>query len=254
MKTKLALVVLAMVFCACQGEAVTIYVDCDNEGGTEDGTSWATAWGTISEGADHLKQANLVDQGGHTVMVATGTYAETVSLYTNAHGGVAGKTNTFLAAGDVIIDGGSYVFYFLGESGNPCNYVTIDGFGLYDGSTIVQIGAYAGQITIRNCRIYHMAGAYYGVAITANGGPVLIENCVIWDTRSNGINCDTSGEDIMVKNCIIGNCGRNAVSETDAAAGNILVSNCCFWACEAGIYYDYDNELGKRNLWSSVIR
>jgi hypothetical protein len=119
------LIYLAMLFVFQSASAAVWYVDKDNTSGTEDGTSWATAYPTIQPAID----AASADGGGE-VWVAEGAYDETrVSPF---HEPVVDTGSLVLKSG-VDLYGG---FIGLGAEGNETareerdwesNLTTIDG-------------------------------------------------------------------------------------------------------------------------------
>lgn len=80
-----------------------IYVDARNKGGTEDGQSPATAWGSI---AAALQDPRFQNSSGSTIVVAAGVYFEQVDV-TGKMSGIPGAFNTIRAAdgAQVVVDG-----------------------------------------------------------------------------------------------------------------------------------------------------
>lgn len=194
--------------------AVTIYVNTNNTAGPWDGLTPATAWTNIAQGLTHLAATNAVVQGGHTVNIATGNYAY-VTL-TSAHAGTNGAYNTFLASGEVAINGAaSYNCFELGASN-----AIIDGFRLTNG--LAGIYEAANNWIVRNCRIHNNRGNGVSCNWGSNGQ---VTNCNIYGNWNSGISLDSSS--LKVKDCIITDNPRAGIYGY-LTYGSQIANNCIY--------------------------
>ena len=152
-----------------------LYVDVDNASGTEDGTSWATAYTTIGA-------AMTASNSGDQIWVAEGTYAELVTMKANVdlYGGFSGPGATFAdrdpATYPTVIDGDNVRQCAVGAEN-----ARLDGFTLYDGNSASNGGGMRNinvSNTIANCVFLSCHSATWGGAVTTGGaGPVVFEDC-----------------------------------------------------------------------------
>ena len=181
-----------------------IYVDQANSG-TEDGSSWATAWNTLQEGLDFAALG-----GGNEIWVAAGTYSTTsqtsyFNMLTgvNIYGGFNGTetllsernwtANVTILSGDrdssnSATAGDSYhVVYF-----NNDDNVRLDGFTIrygyangatapdgYGGGICIQNGSTG--VTIANCIVEYCSSTYSGGGIyfDVTSGALTIQDCTV---------------------------------------------------------------------------
>lgn len=228
MKRLIALGLVLAVVSALQLPGATIYVDYRNTSGTTNGQSWATAWTTIQQGADDL--TNQVPTWGHTVLVATGTYAETVSLATN-HTGIAGATNAFVAVGDVLVTGsGDHGFHLLGiDAANRVDYIRIDGFH-FSVTTDNKYGIY--QRYSRYCVFENCVsrGGYGAIGIGYySSGESIIQNWTIYGNSRGLYWRGGSGNNVILNNCIIAGNGEYGIYNEYTGA-SLYASNNCIYA------------------------
>ncbi len=209
-----ALVSVATLFLGPTASAAVWYVDKDNASGTEDGTSWATAFTTIQPAIDAA-----YDDGGGEVWVVEGLYNEqrTSLLYdppidtgslvmkegVAIYGGFAGSEDSReqrdWEAHPTIIDG------TMARSGEPARHVVVgaddavlDGLAIAGGNAedpSVELGG--GLLSadtspeIRNCTFTNNC-AESGGAIACLGGATTVSNCRFTENsaqRGGAITC-----------------------------------------------------------------
>jgi parallel beta-helix repeat protein len=240
---------LAIALCWALGaQAATIYVDVSNAG-AEDGLTPATAWNTIEEGLNHLAATNAVVQGGHTVLVAAGTYTEPqitstkVPMITldSTHAGTGGAPNRLLASGAVTLDASLRRYGVLANSGP--SYFEIDGFGITGPYREGIFCNYAGRqdFKILNCDIY--ACGYGYPAVDLYNGTFEIVNCTIAFNGWHGIsvNQDQAGGLCVVSNSHV---AFNAFDGIFRNRGNLSVSYCNIYGNARAGYYDNVGDQG----------
>ncbi|PJA88411.1 MAG: hypothetical protein CO139_03255 [Candidatus Moranbacteria bacterium CG_4_9_14_3_um_filter_36_9] len=164
----------------------TIYVDDDNEGGTENGLAWATAYGTITEG---IADTRFKDSTGNTVLVKAGTYNEIVTL-TSVHAGESGAPNIIQAnPGDTpIVDAQDTrnQGFNVGFSGGSADYITIDGFEVKNATTYGNIFVYSSQnVTIKNNTVHDSGGA--GIYATVNSHNIIAQDNTVYNINNASV-------------------------------------------------------------------
>jgi len=147
------------------------YVDIDNDGGIENGTSWANAWGKLSD-IDWLAIDSSLSLDNVIIHISDGTYTEQILSI-----GATDPTHTLTIKraedvghiGHVIIDGNKNISacFFVGSNDN---YVI-------DGVDDPRPGE-GGTAWIK-CKSTTAYGIYSGAGITANN--VIIRNIEIYD-------------------------------------------------------------------------
>ena len=240
---------------AWQCSATVWYADLDNASGTEDGTSWETAFTTIQPAIDAA-----FESGGGQVWVAEGTYSEqrssliydppreTGSLLmreeVHLFGGFAGN-ETVRAQRDweahpAIIDGSVARF---GEAAlhviNGADMATLDGFTITGGNA-----SNGGGMRIWECSPRVQNCFFVDNKATGNnsmGGAIFMQN-----SEAEIIDCTFSGNSASrggavrssYGNPTIGNCTFRNNSATEysggAISGGATVSNCTFEGNEGG--------------------
>ncbi len=215
-------IVAGLLFCGLSalGQGVTIHVDAANTEGPWDGSE-ANPWQTIGDAVDHLAIVNDDVQGGHTVLVAAGSYDEH-PVFTSVHAGLADATNVLQAAGYVRLKELTL---------NGMSHMKLDGFNfnLAAASPFFTITGGARDVTIENClfsppssRIWidvrNLAGnrfvfrsctfrsPYEHAGIRHGGGVgqhITVEGCVFVSGLSGGIKLDRVGSELTLKNSIL---------------------------------------------------
>jgi hypothetical protein len=234
------LVGVVLVAAAGMARAVDIYVNKVNEGGTENGNTWPTAWGTIAEGLTDLA-GEAGD--GHTIHVAAGTYAEQLTIGAT-HSGAAGSPNMLtisngLAVGDVRIEMSVANNTTLLEI-NDCDYFTLDGLQFRQlnqyGNWALWILGGSQNVTVENCNLLSMGvgsayvvasskaaflnstmtGSYqYGGLHIAHPNSVSVTNCIFVNNSPYGLAAD-DGDATVGYCCFYGNAFRNCRNTSDA--------------------------------------
>ena len=165
-----------------------VYVDKDNDSGTEDGASWATAYISIQAGIDNALR---------DVWVAEGTYYESVTLrsvvriFGGFDGTETGRSQRDIQANSTIIDAST------ADVGAPADHVVfLDrvSFSAVDGITIT--GGYADGSAPG-----HSGG---GIYCTQSDNTNAIRNCLIrnnWASGGGGIYMVNSS--VAVEHCEI---------------------------------------------------
>jgi parallel beta-helix repeat protein len=206
----------------------------DANPGTADTPSGA--WRTIQKAANAMVP-------GDTVMVAGGTYYETI---VPSNGGNALDRITYKANGDVIIDGQntrSRAFNVQGKS-----YLTIDGFeftnhpdtGGYDATVYF---AESNFIEIRNC-IFHDTGRD-GIGLHAGSSDGRIENNLFYNIDDDGVTPLGSGNHTLINNTFY-SCGGWAI-EAAATSGNRYENNIIWDQIDdtgGSVTYSYNDYVG----------
>jgi len=204
---------LAVFVCANAFPAVW-YVDKDNVG-TENGTSWATAFNTIQEGIDAAYAA-----AGGEVWVAEGTYNESrTSIVHPAPNDV--NTGSVVLREGVDLYGG---FIGIGPGGNETDrsqrdwtthVTTIDGSTSRDGSRAYHVVVGAMGSTLDGIRVF--GGAATGpdtVGYTNKAGGGLYNNAIVMTIRNttlDGNDAYSGGgmynrlASVIVDRCILSN-------------------------------------------------
>lgn len=163
------------------------YVDVDNGSGTEDGTSWATAFTTIG---DAMTAANT----GDDIWVAEGSYHELVTMKANValYGGFSGPGSTLADR-----DPATYRTFIDGDDARACvvpaDGTRLDGFTLYNGNATDGGAMFINDvaITVANCQFLSCYAMYLGGAVIMHGdSPVVFEDCRFVD---NSASVDSGG-------------------------------------------------------------
>ncbi len=159
-----------------------------------DGTSWAKAFKTLSEGV-----AVLV--GGKTVNIASGVYDETITL-TTAHSGTAIKTTKFIAKiGDTVIVNGAGTNEALFVDGTE--YVYFEKISFSDTSDYgaeLRNGAY--RLTFESCTFSNNSndGVYSPESANAY---IIILNSTASNNGDNGL--EITGSNFIIDNTNLSN-------------------------------------------------
>ncbi len=196
----MGMIVAGLLVCAAPafGAGVTIHVDAANTEGPWDGSE-AHPWQTIVEAINHLATVNAASQGGHTVLVAAGTYSAGGLFTLNVnHAGLEGATNSFIAdgdMGDVRVGGG-----------------VNDIFDIVDSRHLAFNGFYFGDDGRRGFRL-------------RNGtSDVLIENIVFRSLANQYLTISaSSGNGTIVRQCLFMYPGRDAVSYSGGAGQHVVI-------------------------------
>ncbi|MCP4643386.1 MAG: right-handed parallel beta-helix repeat-containing protein, partial [bacterium] len=241
---------ILVALAAMSAHGAVWYVDVDNTG-TEDGTSWTTAFTTIQPAIDAAS-------AGDEVWVAEGVYtgtldpvvsvAKDISLFGSFAGSEADPSERALDTPSTTIDG---------ETARRCivvsGSVVIDGFLLTRGSPGLQ--ADVTSLTLRNSTC--TTNSYGGADIT--GGIVVIEDCLFEGNTTNGdgggvrignvtstlvrrcrfLSNDASGNggglqrqygDITIENCLFsGNTADSGGGVYTTHGDAMSIVNCTFW-------------------------
>lgn len=208
----------------------TIYVDWQNTSGTTNGEAWATAWSTISQAVDALAATNAAEgtNGGHLIVVAAGTYAESVNPLREEHSGTNGAPNVVRALDTVVVDPPGTTFAFQVDPANSANRVTditIDGFritGCYGGILVDRCE----RTTLANCTIYD-SQQYPGIEVQ-NYLDVSITNCLLHANAKCGIYMSGYTTTCTIRNSIITGNGDYGVRSHDKT-GTPYLYNCCVY-------------------------
>jgi pectin methylesterase-like acyl-CoA thioesterase len=219
--------------------ATPIYVNAARPDNSGDGTSWLTAKKTITAGI------SVVDVGG-TVIVAAGTYTETVIVnkanltLSGPNAGVNPNTGT-RGAEAVIAPTAAGSWPDVGAVSVRSNGVTIDGFEV-DGSGGSQngINVYgASDVTVKNNIVHGVSHTWDGIGILVwdwdsayTVDRATIENNEVYDTGRMGIFCmdyDTTNSkyDLTEGHVIRGNTVHDTWKKGDAwsdAGGAIQIN------------------------------
>jgi len=184
-------------------------------GGTGDGTSWASACGSIQNAIDS------VDIG--EVWVAAGTYAATVDPgvamrpYVGLYGGFAGaetaRDDRDWNANRTILDGADTYRCVTGASD-----ATLDGFTIQNGTSTRGGGMYnksCSGITISNCVFTENTATQYGGGLFSDAGSLVLNACSFYNNSGR-----TSALVLYQASATVSDC-----SFTENAAINM---GCCF--------------------------
>lgn len=212
----------------------TIYVNGSNVSSVTNGLTPDTGWKTIADGLDNLAATNALTQGGHTLVVGAGTYAEEVVLVgpsSGGHSGVSGNPNLIRADGEVLIDG-----EWSGRDGieldTYCYHMHVDGFTITGARWgINECGYYhsISNVTIYDCHggiaLLHgnssfvgninrctIVGNEYAGIYSADGGGTVVRDSIV---AFNGIGCfegSTSG-DVALRHCVLYGNGVDYIDE-----------------------------------------
>jgi len=250
---------LVIAAAAFDASAAIWYVDASNPG-TEDGTSWATAYRTIQPAID----ASLP---GDEIWVADGVYSEVrsgnptgsvalknaVALYGGFAGNETARAQRNWKTNVTIIDGingrGASIRAYHVVVG--ANNAVLDGFtvrnGKANGITLnLQSGGGMDNTnvspTVRNCIFYDNEADKTAGAILNNNSSAIIDACTFYSNRALGISgdggggaiCNDNGGTATITNCVFYN---NQVSGTVPASGggaiinsahSPIITNCTF--------------------------
>ena len=211
---------LLIILCLCnQASATDWFVDIDNDGGTEDGTAWATAWGKLSD---------IVFGGGgvvagDTVYISDGTYVDGISTSqdgTNWSSPITikpGSAHPTLSSGHtgvVVISETDYYGLYLpganywiinGNDGNGNCHIKITNCA----DSGIQAGAYQKYYY---CEISSNGDASLDCGITFNNNTddtevLVVDHCLIHDNYDdqvllNGTNNNNFGRIVFSNNSI----------------------------------------------------
>jgi hypothetical protein len=221
---------VALAIAATAARSATIYVSPSSTGPTRDGSSWASAYASISE-------ALAAASSGDEIWVVSGVYKEAVALregvglYGGFRGDEASRDARDVAANVSAIDGEMKREAVVAPAGiTPA--AVIDGFTIRNGSGGSKQGAAIRAVdaapTIRNNVIAANAYSYAGIYLKGSGSPVVEGNAFRLNTASrlyggpgNAVVVDGCTASIR-NNVFEGNRG-GAISVT--AAGALIESN-----------------------------
>ena len=259
-KLRTFILALAVSVWSSAASATVWYVDTANAG-TQNGTSWATAYKTIQQGIDAATS-------GDEVWVAQGTYNEQrtssatgslemktgVAIYGGFNGTETLRATRKYKTNITIIDGsngrgaGVKAYHVVKGADNA----TLDGFvvqnGDANGATLATkegggLNATGFSPTVRNCTFRSNRADAVGGALTAITSSAVIDSCIFHDNSANGIGTGDGGGGAIAA-CtggtpVISNClfYDNQVTGTSPASGggaivvsaqNPTIKNCTF--------------------------
>ena len=201
--------------------------------GTGDGSSWASALGSINSAIGACAV-------GDEVLVAQGTYKQQVSPV----GGVAikGGYNAETGERDInkyvsIIDGTDYNSYLINRSTTYSDPVLIEGFTVQNvnngawgtGTLFLRSNMTINRCTFRNCKSTSGEGAGAIFLENNDGKPnrPVISNCIFELCEGNYGAAIYNNGDAIIENCIFRGCkGKRAVVRNKST--NAIVRNCLF--------------------------
>ena len=203
------LILLGMLVYTVSASAAVWYVDKDNISGSEDGTTWGTAFTTIQEGIDAA-----FDDGGGEVWVAEGVYDEArVSVMHDP----AVDTGSLLMWEGVDLYGGFMGSETVREQRDWETYITV-----IDGS-VARGGEHAYHVVV---------GADSAIldGFTITGGNAYVEDPERDDPRLNGAGIYNCAVSPTVVNCTF---TRNSAEEDGGGVYNTdeaqpVIANCTF--------------------------
>ena len=216
-------------------DAAVWYVDIDNTSGTEDGTSWATAFKTIQEGVDAAVAAGASESAPAEVWVAEGTYtgvgrvvtiggASTENVleleqYVHLWGGFQGNETLRSQRNweeSLTIINGENVRRCIVAQDIGVDPVTLDGFYVRDGAATTTSGDWAtrsgGGMYIFNSSLQISKCVFSGNTATKHGGGVVYLSSLPCLPTCSFADCTFTNN--SVGECGGGNCGT--CSETYA--------------------------------------
>ncbi len=241
-------ILLLAAFLGVNANAATWYVDKDNTG-TEDGTSWATAFKTIQPAVNAASAA-----GGGEVWVAEGTYSETrphasgalelkstVSLYGGFAGNETQRSERDLSAHTTIIDGstaraGSAAYHVvLGAEDSGIDGFTVTGGNANGGGENDRGGGIYNNLAsciVTNCCFKGNAAAVGGGMYNYACSPALV-NCVFLNNTANsggGLFNNQPAAWPQIMNCsFYGNSSVDGSAIHNHNAANTTATNCILW-------------------------
>ena len=201
-------VIIVLVMCAVISStisATTIYVDASNTG-AQDGLTPTTAWTNLDSAFTDLATANS-SAGGHTILVAPGTYSQTAQAVTSIHSG--GATPNRLAGSGSSAKLATLVIP-LTLSG--CTNFVVQ--NLTVSNKTLTVSASSPYNVISNCIV---RAAVTGISVASSD--TLITHCVIFDNTGDGIYNVNSITRNLVNHCTISHNGKSGI-----ANGNIRLS------------------------------
>ena len=255
-------IAITLVLCLAgwAADAKTWYVDVDNVSGTENGTSWATAYRTIG-------QALTAATANDSVWVAEGSYAETVTMKANValYGGFSGPGSVFADR-----DPRAHLTLITGEGIRRC-VVGADGARL-DGFTLDQGWAADGgggmlnedaSPTVAHCDFISCISNNSGGAVRNWQASPVFEDCTFrWNrTYSNGgavVNFNLGGEARFTR-CVFQEnhadiFGGGFSNEYSSTRG--MFEECSFIGNEAGVWRGgglYNGEGAQAELVQCIV-
>ncbi|HOZ49677.1 MAG TPA: choice-of-anchor Q domain-containing protein [Candidatus Hydrogenedentes bacterium] len=203
-------------------------------GGTGDGLSWDTAFGSIQDAVD--------DVGTGEVWVAAGTYTSTsdpvVAMVSGVdlHGGFAGTETSrriirTMAANAVTIDGEGARRCVAGADG-----AMLDGFTLANGYHSWAGGGLLSNntsSTVANCTFVDNAAGFGGAALVSTNSTSTFTNCVfIGNSATNNggaIFADGSSAPTLMHCTFTANTAANGGALYSDSSTSPTVTNCVFW-------------------------
>lgn len=235
----LIIVSVLLISSACRVYGFTYYVDnsgtpvCGNipSYGTE-----IAPWCTISYGVSRMN-------GGDTLYVKAGTYLETLYI-SDKHGSAERNIIIQAFSGHKVIIRGNGINTGRVKLINS-SHITFAGFEVTNfnqGIWIVQ----SNNITVQNCNIYHIGQE--AITILYNSKNVIIEKCIIHDTKKYGYNGEgiyigtasrekkDNTNNVTVRNNIIYNTLDEAV-ELKPGTHDCLVEGNHIYNVRTGSYY-----------------
>ncbi len=248
----MGMIVAGLMVCAAPalGAGVTIYVDAANTEGPWDGSE-ANPWQAIRDAVDHLAAVNAASPGGHTILVAAGTYKERVDLPVGVSG-EDGNRNTLLAEGTVTIDNAYPIVA-------PASYIIIDGFTLI-GNVLSALSTSGDDglrdSIVRNC-VFSSAGTgetrKSGIGLRDGGDGMLISNCV-FRTQGCGILVSRGrSQKFTVADSVFYNLQNWAIAFYSSAGTQAIVTNSIFAGTGSYAFYRRSEDGSRIEAYNNLI-
>jgi Secretion system C-terminal sorting domain/Right handed beta helix region len=240
MKTKINILFILFLL-SLTLSAEDLYVDVDVSGGLDDGTSWANAFATITDGITAAFDDDVIN-------IAAGTYTEintNISKDLTLQG--SGVSTTFIEAHTNLTSSPNRVFSISA-------YVTINDITIQHGKAIVFEhggGIFmegTAEVILNNCEIYNNGAANGAGIYVGSSNSFSMTNCIldlnVSTNYGGGLHCATSSEISIINSTISNNETRNesggAVYTESGSIVNIQNSTISnnIAATFGGIYFD----------------